>query len=142
MPELQLPDGCCELFDVIDTDGTWEELAVRQQGEKSRIDRSTFKEGDCYAFTNSPNEGEACNRPVFVLMVDDQHALVFDMHGSRIDEPENNIVDGRHDLDGEFGFFAEWEEGNYTVPSREPPPNLLSLFLSLSLLLRPPPLIS
>ena len=142
MPELQLPDGCCELFDVIDTDGTWEELAVRQQGEKSRIDRSTFEEGDCYAFMDSNNIGEACNRPVFVLMVDDQHALVFDEHGARIDEPENNVVDGRHDLDGEFGFFAEWEEGNYTVPPREPPPNLLSLFLSLSLLLRPPPLIS
>ena len=142
MPELQLPDGCCELFDVLDTDGTWEELAVRQQGDQCRIDRSTFKEGDCHAFMNSNNEGEACNRPVFVLMVDDTHALVFDEHGARIDEPENNVVDGRHDLHGEFGFFAAWEEGYYTVPPREPPPNLLSLFLSLSLLLRPPPLIS
>ena len=112
MPILDVPPGT-ELDDY-DTDCTWAELVVKQVSI-GPISKSTIVFGDCIAFMGNTFYDEP-HRRVFIIVVDEDHVLVFDENGSRVDEPDQFVVDGRQNLHGDTGFLSDWDQGFYTVP--------------------------
>ena len=118
MPQLSLPADC--VLDEYDTNGTWADLAAKQGPANAHgeieISTDTFEEGDCAAFLDRNDLSEPLTRKVFVLAMED-HVLVFDEDGKRIDEPKCFVYDGKQALTGDGGFLADWGMEYYKAAS-------------------------
>lgn len=113
---LALPADC--VLDEYDTDCSWAEQAQRQSdGKYGDITFGTMEEGDCLAMQDRNSFAEDFNRCIWVLFEDDSNVLIFDEHGSVIDEPDQFVCKGRQPLrSGNHSFMDEWKEGYYRVP--------------------------
>ena len=73
------------------------------------------KVGDVFAFRDRNNFEEDCVRKVFVLRAE-ACVYIFDKDGCPIDEPAENVDNGRQDIhDPDKGFVADWEQGFYKL---------------------------
>ena len=87
---------------------SWLETA-HQQLEEAPISMDRLEEGDTLAMWDRNSwEQPWPGREVLVHMAAEQHIVLFDASGSRIDEPESFTPNGLQPVRGDNGFASEW----------------------------------
>ena len=112
MVVLVMPEGCG--FENEDVGCSWDALAYRQRaGFLGDLTKAAVEEGDTLAMQDRNCITEEFERKVFVHVVDDESAFIFDEYGEAIDEPSEFVSAGRQSLRGDHSFFEEWtDDGN------------------------------
>ena len=106
MVVLVMPEGCG--FENEDVGCSWDALAYRQRaGFLGDLTKAGVEEGDTLAMQDRNCITEEFERKVFVHVVDDESAFIFDEYGEAIDEPSEFVSAGRQSLRGDHSFFEE-----------------------------------
>ena len=98
---------------------SWLETA-HQQLQEHPITLDGLEEGDTLAMWDRNNWDQPWpGREVLVHMAADQHILLFDAAGVRIDEPESFVPNGLQPIRGDNGFASEWDgqDAYYCIPT-------------------------
>ena len=106
MPTLSKPEnyeGDCDA----ESDYAWDELASAQL---SRESWGVLDEGDVLALLDRNCITEEWSRRCFVL-IDTDHAYIFDEQGIPIHDPGNFVTMGCQPLHGAQGFYDEFDGG-------------------------------